>query len=212
MPKRARTPSASIGGSSMAAPKAIPSFKSGLQVSALAVTPDGAIAVAADIGEQGDFNLVRVSLRDGRSAPILRSNFNEAFAAISPDGRWLAYASDESGQGEVYVRPVNDPSGRVLVSLNGGSEVVWSRNGRELFYRGLREPSLIAAVIETRPELRVASRTALFNMADFESAAPHANYDVTPDGKFIFARNPRISELVYVQNWTELIRRRSTAR
>jgi Tol biopolymer transport system component/tRNA A-37 threonylcarbamoyl transferase component Bud32 len=184
----------------------------GAQITAHSVTPDGATAVVSELGALGDFNLLRLSLTDRKVVPILRTNFNEMFPAISPDGRWLAYATDESGQSEVYVRPLADAAGRILVSQNGGTEAVWSRNGRELFYRSVHEPTLMAAVIQTRPELRVVSRNKLFDVTDYESAAPHANYDVTPDGQFIFVRNPRVSELVYVQNWTELIRRRTTTR
>ena len=61
--------------------------------------------------------------------------YAEGYPALSPDGRWLAYVTDETGRSEVYVKRFPDPGGRVQVSLTGGSEPVWNRNGRELFYR-----------------------------------------------------------------------------
>lgn len=102
----------------------------------------------------------------------------------------------------------------MLVSQNGGAEPVWSRNGRELFYRSLgpREPQLMAAAIETHPKLRVLSRTPLFDVDEYETAVPHANYDVMPDGRsFVMVRMGRLSEFVYLQHWTELLPRRSAA-
>jgi hypothetical protein len=90
---------------------------------------------------------------------------------------------------------------------------VWSRNGRELFYRseGPRARQLIAATIETQPTLRVVSRTPLFDVDEYEPAVPHANYDVMPDGRFLMVRLGRLSEFVYLQHWTALLPRTSTA-
>ncbi len=185
----------------------------GAQISAHAVTPDGRSAVAAALSEFGEFDLVRVELEgDRRVTPLLATRFDESFPTLSPDGRWLAYASDESGRLEVYVRELEGGAGRVIVSHSGGTEPVWSRNGREIFYRDLEGSWLMAAAVETRPEFRVTSRTRLFDIGDLDAAAPHANYDVTPDGAFIFVRQPRVSELMYVQNWPELVRRQSRGR
>jgi hypothetical protein len=89
---------------------------------------------------------------------------------------------------------------------------VWSRDGREIFYRDLEGSWLMSASVELRPEFRVTSRVRLFDIGDLDAAAPHANYDVTPDGAFVFVRQPRVSELMYVQNWPELVRRRSRGR
>jgi eukaryotic-like serine/threonine-protein kinase len=185
----------------------------GAQITAHAATPDGRWAVAAELSELGEFDLVRVELEgDRRVTPLLATRFDEAFPTLSPDGRWLAYASDESGRPEVYVRELEGGSGRVIVSRNGGSEPVWSRDGREIFYRDLEASWLMSASVELRPEFRVTSRVRLFDIGDLDAAAPHANYDVTPDGAFVFVRQPRVSELMYVQNWPELVRRRSRGR
>jgi serine/threonine-protein kinase len=192
-------------------------FMEGPQVTVHAVTPDGRTGIAARASNPGGtgFDLVTVPLAGpGPSQPILQSGYAEDYPALSPDGRWLAYVSDESNQPEVYLRPFQGEGAKVRVSQNGGIEPVWSRNGRELFYRSLgpRERQLIAAAIEVQPTLRVLSRTPLFDMDEYEPAVPHANYDVTPDGRsFLMVRLGRLSEFVYLQHWTALLPRPSDA-
>ncbi len=139
----------------------------------------------------------------GALRPLLVSSFSEAFPAVSPDGKWLAYVSDESGRVEVYLRSLSDEGGRVQISRDGGQEPAWSRDGRELFYveTGGGGSRMIAAAVETQPGLRVVSRTPLFDASDYERAAPHANYDVHPDGRFLMIRRAAASEVVIVQNW-----------
>jgi eukaryotic-like serine/threonine-protein kinase len=184
----------------------------GVQLSAHSITPDGKFAYAASLALRGGYDIVRFNTSGGKAEPVLATPFFEQYPAVSPNGKWLAYVSDESGRAEVYVRPLETAAGRVQVSVDGGVEPVWSRDGRDLFYRHASEPNLLVAAIATSPELRVASRQMLFKVDDYESASPHANYDVTPDGKFIFVRTARAAELIYIQNWTELVRRGSVAR
>jgi serine/threonine-protein kinase len=185
-------------------------------LSAHTVTPDGHVAIAVSTtGKSGSFDILTIPLTGERRAePLLSTPFNEGWPALSPDGRWLAYVSDESGRQEVYVRPFPGPGGKVLVSQNGGSEPVWARSGRELFYRGsgAREPEMVAATVEAGSEFRVLSRTALFGLTDYEPASPHANFDVTPDGQhFVLVHQGRLGEIVLVQNWTELVKRQSAS-
>ena len=178
-----------------------------------AFTRDGKELIAVGAGRNGaDNDLVTLPLAGDRTPrPFLATPFNEAWPALSPDGRWLAYQSDESGESEVYVRPFPGPGAKVLVSQNGGSEPVWSRDGRELFYRGFGQQGtpLVAVAVRAAPEFQVLSRTTLFDAADFEGAQPHANYDVSPDGRsFVMVRQGPLSEMVLVQNWPEEARRR----
>jgi serine/threonine-protein kinase len=146
--------------------------------------------------------------------PLLATPFNEQFAAVSPDGRWLAYGSDETGRDEVYVRPFPEGGAKVLVSQGGGTEPRWSPDGRTLYYFGQHDnlPHLIAATLVPGPErdLTVASRTPLFDVSEFEPASPHANYDVSADGgRFAMVHQGALSEMVFVLNWTAEVRRRS---
>jgi Tol biopolymer transport system component len=128
----------------------------------------------------------------------------------SPDGRWISFVSDQSGQDEVYVRDLAGEQDQVLVSLDGGSEPVWSPDGRELFYRESRqsEPYLVAAAIDTAPALRVTARARLFPIGDIVGTAPHANYDISPDGKtFVMVRRSPAARIMVIQNLPALVRR-----
>ena len=182
----------------------------GPQLSAHWVTRDGkTLIVTRSATAQGSLDIGTVSLEGAaKYVPMIATTYNEEWAALSPDDKWFAYSSDESGRNEVYVRPFAGGD-RIQVSVNGGVEAVWSRNGRELYYRDISTQTLVAAMISTSGDLRVVSRTPLFSVSDFETAQPHNNYDVTPDGKFVFVRNARASEFVLIQNWPELLRRGS---
>jgi serine/threonine-protein kinase len=193
-------------------PEAEKIFLRGTQTSAHTVTPDGRTAIAVDIS-RGNFDLFAVPLDgSGKLDTLAGTAFNEGYPAVSPDGRWLAYASDESGRWEVYVRGYPGSGQRVQVSQQGGIEPVWSRSGRELFYRSSSGagPKLVAATVETGAGFRVAARRELFDVASIEFATPHANYDVFPDGQsFVMVRQGRpgqSAELVYVQNVEALLR------
>ena len=126
---------------------------------------------------------------------------------LSPDERWLAYVSDESGRREVYVRPFpNVDEARWLVSAGGGTEPLWSHSGRELFYRSgnndMVAVEILAGQTFSRGELRV-----LFSMRDYPSVPNHPNYDVGPDDqRFIMIRLEEgdvESDIVMVVNWFE---------
>ena len=139
--------------------------------------------------------------------PFLATPANERMPRISPDGRLLAYTSDESGRDEVYVRPIPGPGGRIQVSTNGGQDPAWSPGGRELFYRS---PShVMAATIARDPELSVARRDTLFPDT-YERNCCHVNYDVFPGGNEFVMVQPISggARLFAVVNWTEELRRR----
>ena len=145
---------------------------------------------------------------------MLATRYSEGWPALSPDNRWLAYQSDESGRMEIYLRAWPAMGSKLQVSQNGGSEPVWSRDGRELFYRsgGAAEPYLVAATMETGASPRVRSRQQLFGLGSYEFATPHQDYDVFPDGRsFAMVRQGRpgqLSEVVYLQNPRGLLGRR----
>jgi tRNA A-37 threonylcarbamoyl transferase component Bud32 len=144
------------------------------------VTPDGRSVVFQEYasGLDGIRSLAFDSAPASRM--ILPAAFSESEVALSPDGRWLAYQSDEADRMEVYVRPYPGPGGRVSVSLRGGTEPAWSRDGRELYYRA--GDSLMAAAVSLSPTFAVTGRRALFNGA-FLRAANSREYDPAPDGQ-----------------------------
>jgi len=127
--------------------------------------------------------------------------------ALSPDGHWLAYASDESGHFQIYVRPFPPQSSGAVwqVSTVEGSEPVWSRSGGELFYK---EGSwLMAAAVRTSPSFSVIARRQLFSIARYNSNAYHPRYAVLPgDQRFLMDRAGETSapiQAVAVLNWME---------
>jgi serine/threonine-protein kinase len=145
-----------------------------------------------------------------RIEPLFATPFTEGWPAPSPDGKWLAFTSDETGRQEVYVHPLSREGLKVQVSIDGGSEPVWSPNGRELFYRRPSGGSafLTAAAMHFGDEARVLGRTTLFEVSEYEPAQPHPNYDVTPDGQsFVMLRRSPSSHLVVIQHVQELVRR-----
>jgi serine/threonine-protein kinase len=142
------------------------------------VTPDGRAVVFQEAAS--DRSGIRSMAFDSAPASrlLIAGNFGESAPALSPDGRWLAYQSDEAGEMEVYVRSYPEPGARVSVSLHGGSEPVWAHSGRELFFRS--GDSLMAATITPGPTLTVTARRLLFT-GSFVSGDAYREYDVAPD-------------------------------
>ena len=142
------------------------------------VTPDGRSVVFQESGSLT--NGIRALAFDSapRARTIIPAAFNEAAPVVSPDGRWLAYQSDQTGRMEVYVQSYPAPGARVPVSLQGGTEPVWSHTGRELFYRA--GDSLVAAAVTLSPSFAVTGRRALFT-GSYLSGVAVREYDVAPD-------------------------------
>ncbi len=146
----------------------------------------------------------------GPLEPLVASAFAEQYVAVSPDGRWISFVSDQSGRDEVYVRDLAGQSDQVLVSLDGGNEVAWSPDGREIYYRETKQsdPYLVAARISTTPALVVTGRQRLFPIGDMVGSGPHANYDISPDGKtFVMVRRSPAARIMVIQNLPALARR-----
>jgi len=146
----------------------------------------------------------------GPATPVVETPFEEAWPALSPDGRWLAYVSNQSGQQQIYVRRLDGDRDATQLSVNGGSEPVWSRDGREVFYRrvGDLEVDMMVARVETSPTFRVLGHSALFSATAFDAAQPHANFDVSPDARtFVAVRRDAASRITVIQNVPELLRR-----
>ena len=123
----------------------------------------------------------RVALDSGaRPQKVLVTAFDNGSPSLSPDGKWLAYVANESGRNEVYVRAYPGAGGRWQVSLDGGSEPVWSPAGGEIFYRN--GDAMMAAAVRTQPQFEVTRRTSLFT-AQYETGGRDQNYSVTADGK-----------------------------
>jgi serine/threonine-protein kinase len=143
---------------------------------------------------------------DTVAVPLVTTRFNKRGPSLSPDGRWLAYSSNESGQFEVYVVPFpNTDAAKWAISTQGGSEARWSHSGRELFYRD-GTGSLVSVPVTTNPTFSVGRPVSLFRAGGFlSSVAPQ--YDVSKDdARFIMIRpiaGNTPDKLIVVDNWFE---------
>jgi eukaryotic-like serine/threonine-protein kinase len=140
--------------------------------------------------------------------PFLRTSFNEANPTFSPDGRWVAYQSNESGRDEVYVAAFPGPGMKVLVSTEGGAEPVWSRDGQELFYRS--GDKMMAVAIMIQPAFRASKPQVLFEKP-YAVYGPR-NCDVTPDGQhfLMIKESEQVADVTHINvvlNWQEELKR-----
>ncbi len=144
---------------------------------------------------------------DSTARPLIADAFDEFMPALSPDGRWIAYVSDESGRPEIYLRPFpNAGGGRWQLSTDGGIEPIWSRNGRELYFRTTDGATVMAAGLADGPNA-ATSRVLLRLPADddFELNPRNRLIDVHPDGRFLMIQRAGMTDvsgdLVVVLNW-----------
>ena len=148
-------------------------------------------------------------LRPGKPEVFLRSPFEELVPAFSPDGRWLAYQSNESGRSEIYVRPFPDRSGKWQISTGGGNDPKWSRNGHELFFRSSRT-AIMMSNYTARGDSFVAEKPQIWLTGDI------GNYDVSPDGKRVITDSLTSSRgatepgrhVTFLLNFSDEVRRR----
>jgi hypothetical protein len=150
----------------------------------------------------------------GEPRPWAVSSFWERAASFSPDARWAAYTSDESGQDEIYVRAFPEPQGRLQVSSGGGDEPLWSSDGRTIYFR--RADTLFAAAVQTSPTFSVGQQRMVFT-ASFNHSPYHVrtNYDRDPrTGEFVAFSQPErnMAALVVVLNWFEELKQRMAAK
>ncbi len=142
--------------------------------------------------------------------PYLDSEFEEGSSKFAPNGRWVAFRSDESGRDEVYIRPFPLAAGKWQVSAGGGSEPVWSSDGRVVYYRGDDRKLYAADVTEEGSSLRVGSPRPVFE--DRYRRGPGRGYDIASDGSFVFTSGSEQSDQeaglpILVFNWFEELKR-----
>ena len=157
-------------------------------------TPDPTRLIIRLLASSRDILLARVG-SDSAITPLAAApGYNEDNPVLSPNGRWLAYTSNESDHDEVYVRPYpNADSGRWQVSVGGGTEPLWSHSGRELFYRD-GDGGLVSVSVTPGPAFAIGTRHVLFAAGAYRSDESHRQYDVTPDDRrFVFLRPVRES-------------------
>jgi serine/threonine-protein kinase len=143
---------------------------------------------------------------DSAPKPILSSESEQFSPSLSPDGHWLAYASDGSGKDEVYVVPFPNTDGpKVQVSPSGGNEPLWAASGRELFYRNA-SGDLIAVAVDPGAQFHATSQHALFSAKDYVTDVRSRDYAASLDGRsfyFLRPKAPQSNTMVIVLNWFE---------
>ncbi|MEE8326649.1 MAG: protein kinase [candidate division NC10 bacterium] len=176
-------------------------------------SPDGRLLAFSDDRQSASGRDIWILPRDGEPSPFLATPYTEDGPMFSPDGRWLAYVSDESGQREVYVQPYPGPGPRHPISAGGGRAPTWSGKGDELFYRSGDSTQMMVVPVETEPEFQAGTPQVLFE-GQYRSDQGDAHYDVTPDGqRFLMIKESSGDsgesppELIVVLNWFEELKR-----
>jgi len=172
----------------------------------MAIAPDGSIIFFENNPVTGGD--LWVLAPDGKTRPLAVTPFNELSANVSPDSAYAAYSSDESGRSEVYAVPMSGAGDRLTVSTEGGSGPVWSRDGKELFYRA--GDDLVSVEVLSLKPLRLGARKRLFDVSAFEPAYFH-DFDVSADGqRFLFIRaepETRPTRIDVILNWFPELKR-----
>jgi len=157
---------------------------------------------------------------DGTPEAFLETPFREMWPAFSPDGRWLAYASRETGSFEVYVRPFPEGAPVHRVSTGGGGAPLWSRDGRQLFYRMSYEdwePGVMVVDVATNGAFTRSQPRKLLESGEFGATIPTTSYDVAPDGRRFVMFKPSpvapqpVTRIRIVLNWLEELKRLAPA-
>jgi Tol biopolymer transport system component len=166
---------------------------------------------------KGDISLIDME-HDRKVVPLIRTAFHEASPAFSPDGRWLAFTSDESGRTEIYMQAFAGGDSprmvgeRHLISSQGAISLRWRRDGTELFYLA-QDGKAYAVPVSLSPALRIGKPSPLFTIALEARAAVHggaSRFDVSPDGQqFLIpiVTSPEKGEIVVMQNWEAALNR-----
>ena len=177
------------------------------------ISPEGRMLAFVELNPETQRDIWMLPLDgEGSAFPFLDSPFSEQSPRISPDGRWLAYVSDETGRNEVYLRSVPDRSAKQPISTSGGYSPVWSSEGTRIFYRHERE--MVAARIDPATGLRLGAPTVLFE-GDYDTHNLGANYDIAGE-RFVMIRSAvdqsSAPELQVIVNWLTDVKRAHNTR
>src|ERR1700739_148319 len=168
--------------------------------------------VLAFMGNNPSFDLYTLPLSDGKPQPFLRTSSNQTAPRFSPDGHFIAYASNESGRYEIYARPSPGPGGKWQISTDGGGEPVWNPKGRELFYRNGNK--MMAVDVTTQGTFSAGKPRVLFEGGYVPTPRSFPDYDVYPDGRrFLMLKandqGQSPEQLNVVLNWLEELKQKA---
>jgi eukaryotic-like serine/threonine-protein kinase len=175
---------------------------------------DGQALAVVELLPDSRFQLSVMRMSDRKAQPFLQPGYEDA-PEFSPDGRWLAYVSNESGRKEIYVQPYPGPGGKWQISTEGGSEPMWNPKGKELFYRsGDNGDKMMAVDISTQPGFVAGKPRQLFEGKYLPDPYARANYDVSPDGQRFLMLKPSEqagaapTQINVVLNWFEELKQK----
>jgi eukaryotic-like serine/threonine-protein kinase len=181
---------------------------------------DGRFILYSVADANGQPDLWVLPLEGKKPFPVAQTSFDETGGQFSPDGRWLAYASNESGRNEIYVRPFPEPGGKWQVSTAGGTQPRWQRDGSELFYVApdnrlmavtIRAGSIAGTIDAGAPVVLFATRLASGAAIGSAGNVPSAQYSVAANGRFLMnvdAGQPVTSPITVVLNWGAALTRK----
>ncbi len=171
---------------------------------------DGQLLAFGELKPTGiDIRILQIG--DRKTRHFLQSTSNNSEARFSPNARWLAYASDESGRPEIYVQPYPGPGGKWQISTNGGTEPLWNRNGRELFYRS--GSGLMAVSVTTEGSFSYGKPKMLFEGQYVRSGIAGRTCDVSPNGRrfLMMKRNEQAASAAHINivlSWFEELKQK----
>ena len=183
------------------------------QLDEVTFSPDGKVTIFRTLGTSANTRKLLIATSpDSAPRPLIRTDYDNYAAVISPNGKWMAYGSNESHQNEVYVRPFPSvDSARWTISVSGGAEPRWAHSGREIFFR-TAAGDMMAVPVSAGETFQAGTPVKLFTAPHFLADERHHAYDVgLDDQKFIMIRNSRKSAqtLGVVVNWGSEIKRLS---
>jgi len=176
----------------------------------LSWSADGQLLSFVELNPTTGYDIWVLDMKDRKAVPFLRTPFYEV-GWFSPDGRWMAYNSNESGRFEVYVQPYPGPGGKWQISTDGGMDVRWSANGRELTYRN--GDKMMAVDITTQPAFSAGKPKMLFEGPYVPPSPNNSFYDLSADGQRFLMVKPTeqaqaATQIVVVQNWFEELKQK----
>jgi eukaryotic-like serine/threonine-protein kinase len=173
--------------------------------------PDGQALAYMETNPATNADIWILRLSDRKAQAFLRTSAYESAPQFSPDGRWLAYVSDESGRYEIYVQPFPEPGGKYQISTDGATEPVWNPNGRELFFRS--GAKMMAVDITSQPNFSAGKPRMLFEGPYLSLQATIPSYDISPDGRHFLMlkaseQTQATTQINVVLNWFEELKQK----
>ena len=166
---------------------------------------DGRFLLYAEV-QNGYHLMVLPMTGDRRPFPFLSTSFNQLEGRFSPDARWVAYQSDESGRYEIYVRPFPGPGGQWQISTAGGNSPRWSRSGKELYYIAPDLGLMAVSIAAQGNTLEPGTPAVLFRTHIMRNPS-RQQYDVAPDGRFLInteLQDTTTAPITLLMNWAGL--------